>query len=180
MLFEELLVRGAYAITPEIKSDERGFFGRLFCEKEFAAHQLETRFVQVNNSSSYLKGTLRGMHYQLAPAEEVKLVRCISGELWDVVLDLRPDSETYKQWDAVTLNNENRKMLYIPKGCAHGFITLSDNTEVVYLVSEYYSATLERGVRWNDPHFNIAWPFNPTVLSERDRSHSDYIEEVLS
>jgi dTDP-4-dehydrorhamnose 3,5-epimerase len=171
MLFEKLKVNGAYAITPELKSDERGFFGRLFCEKEFAAYGLETRYVQVNNSSSTLKGTLRGLHYQLAPAEETKLVRCIRGEIWDVVLDLRPDSSTYGQWDAVTLTEENRIMMYVPEGCAHGFLTLTENTEVIYLVSEFYSSSLERGVRWDDPAFNIRWPFTPTTISDRDRQH---------
>lgn len=178
MQFHELRVRGAYLITPEAKGDERGFFSRMFCEKEFAAFGLESRFVQVNNSGSSKKGTLRGMHYQLAPAEEVKLVRCVKGKLWDVVLDLRRDSPTFGQWDSAELTAENRKMMYIPKGCAHGFITLEDNSEVIYLVSEFYSSSLERGVRWNDPRFNIQWPFHPTVLSERDRAHPDYLEEV--
>lgn len=178
MRFEELRVRGAYVITPEIKSDGRGFFARLFCEKEFEAQGLESRYVQVNNSKSASKGTLRGMHYQLPPAEEVKLIRCVSGELYDVVLDLRPESETFGQWDSAILTPENRKMMYVPRGCAHGFITLCDNTEVIYLVSEFYSSALERGVRWDDPRFNIQWPLSPVVLSERDRSHPDYLEEV--
>lgn len=180
MHFEELRVRGAYVITPEFRKDERGFFGRMFCEKEFAAHQLETHFVQANNSSSVSRGTLRGMHFQLPPSQEVKLVRCIQGELWDVVLDLRPTSPTFKQWDAATLTAENRKMMYVPKGCAHGFLTLTDNSEVIYLVSEFYSPTLERGVRWDDPAFKIQWPFSPTVLSDRDRTHPDYLQEAFA
>ena len=179
MLFEELRVRGAYAITPEKKEDDRGFFARLFCEKEFAAHHLETKFIQVNNSASVHKGTLRGLHYQVSPAEEVKLVRCIKGAIWDVVLDLRPDSETFGLWAAEELTAENRKMMYVPKGCAHGFLSLTDHTEMIYLVSEYYSSALERGIRWNDPRFEIAWPFIPNVLSERDCSHADYLAEAL-
>ena len=178
MHFEELRVKGAFVVSPTEKLDERGFFARLFCEKEFAEQKLESHFVQVNNSKSVHKGTLRGMHYQLPPAEEVKLIKCVTGQLYDVVLDLRPESETYGQWDSAILTPENRKMMYVPKGCAHGFITLTDNTEVIYLVSEFYSSSLERGVRWNDPAFNIEWPLIPTVVSERDCSHADYVSEV--
>ncbi len=179
MLFEQLRVRGSYLITPEKREDERGFFARLFCEREFAAHHLETQFIQVNNSASTHKGTLRGLHYQLAPMEEVKLVRCVKGAIWDVVLDLRPESETFGVWAAEELNEENRKMLYIPKGCAHGFLTLTDHSEMIYLVSEHYSSKLERGIRWDDPRFEIAWPFIPNVISERDRAHTDYLVETV-
>ena len=143
--------------------------------EEFAKHGLETSFVQVNNSLSTKKGTLRGLHYQLAPREEVKLVRCIRGAVFDLLLDLRPNSATYKQHYGLELNQENRTMLYIPKGCAHGFMTITTDSELLYLVSEYYSKELERGVRWNDPAFNIQWPQIPEVLSERDCQHASYI-----
>lgn len=178
MQFEQLQVHGAYLITPEKREDERGFFARLFCEREFAAHNLQTQFIQMNNSASAKKGTLRGLHYQLAPMEEVKLVRCIKGAIWDLVLDLRPESETFGKWAAEELSAENRKMLYVPKGCAHGFLSLTDDSEMIYLVSEHYCPTLERGVRWNDPRFEIAWPFIPNVISERDCSHADYLTEA--
>lgn len=179
MQFKEMRVKGSYLITPELKQDERGFFGRIYCENEFTHHGLETRFVQMNNSGSLSKGTLRGLHYQLSPAEEVKLVRCVRGALWDVVLDLRPDSESFRQWDAAILNEENRQMLYIPQGCAHGFLTLQDDTEVIYLVSAFYSSALERGVRWNDSSFAIDWPEKPVVISKRDCEHPNYVMEAL-
>lgn len=178
MKFTQLPIQGAYEIDLAKQEDERGFFARLFCEKEFAEYQLETNFVQVNNSLSHEKGTLRGLHYQLAPMEEVKLVRCIRGAIYDLILDLRTDSSTYGQTFGLELNADNRKMLYIPKGCAHGFLTLTENSELLYLVSEYYSRELERGIRWNDPHFDIAWPFHPRVISERDRCHADFVAAI--
>lgn len=165
---------GAYVIDLEPRGDDRGFFARAFCQKEFADAGLVTTFVQANTSASKHRGTLRGLHYQLAPMAETKMVRCLRGAIWDCALDLRPESPTYGQWDGVELTAENRKMIYVPKGFAHGFYTLTDDAEVFYLVDEFYSAELERGVRWNDPRFAIAWPGEPAVISDRDRAHPDF------
>ena len=164
----------AHVIELDKIGDDRGFFARAFCEEEFAAAGLVSRFVQVNNSLSADKGTLRGMHYQLAPKAETKLVRCIRGSLWDVIIDLRPDSATFCQHYGVELSADNRRMLYVPKGFAHGFITLHDDTEAFYFVDEFYAPDMERGVRWNDPHFGIDWPAEPVVLSDKDRDQRDF------
>lgn len=174
MIFTPTPLHGAYLIDLEKRGDDRGFFARAFCQKEFAAHGLSTQFVQVNNSLSAQRGTLRGMHYQLTPKAEVKVVRCIRGSLYDIILDLRKDSPTFGQSFGAELSADNRRMMYVPKGFAHGFITLQDNSEVFYLVDEFYSPEHERGVRWNDPKFNIQWPLHPTVLSDRDRGHRDF------
>ena len=169
MIFTETPIPGAYLIDLEKRGDDRGFFARAFCEKEFAAHQLVTRFVQVNNSLSAQKGTLRGMHYQLAPKAETKLVRCIRGALYDLILDLRPGSPTFGQSFGAELTAENRRMMYVPKGFAHGFITLADDTEAFYFVDEFYAPECERGIRWNDPRFRPAWPIAPVVLLRQGR-----------
>lgn len=174
MQFIPTPLAGAYLIDLEKRGDDRGFFARAFCEQEFAAHQLVSRFVQVNNSLSAFKGTLRGMHYQLAPKAETKLVRCIRGALWDAILDLRPESPTFGQHFGAELSAENRRMMYVPKGFAHGFITLQDDTEAFYFVDEFYSPEQERGLRWNDPRFAIKWPAEPVVLSDKDREHKDF------
>jgi len=174
MQFIPTPLAGAYLIDLEKRGDDRGFFARAFCEQEFAAHQLVSRFVQVNNSLSAFKGTLRGMHYQLAPKAETKLVRCIRGALWDAILDLRPESPTFGQHFGAELSAENRRMMYVPKGFAHGFITLQDDTEAFYFVDEFYSPEQERGLRWNDPRFAIKWPAEPIVLSDKDRGHKDF------
>lgn len=174
MQFTPTPLKGAFLIDLEKRSDERGFFARLFCREEFAKHGLETEFLQANNSLSIEKGTLRGLHYQLAPMEEVKLVRCIQGSFYDVILDLRPESKTFGKYFGEVLSQENRRMMYVPRGFAHGFLTLEPNSEVLYMVSQPYSKTLERGIRWNDPNFNISWPENPKVVSERDSSHPDF------
>jgi dTDP-4-dehydrorhamnose 3,5-epimerase len=168
MIYTETPVRGAYLIDLERRGDDRGFFARVFCEREFGDHGLVTRFVQSNNSVSAQRGTLRGMHYQLAPKAETKLVRCIEGELFDVCLDLRPDSPTFGKSFGASLSAENRRMMYLPKGCAHGFITLADMTEALYFVDEFYAPEQERGVRWNDPRFAIEWPTAPVVISDKD------------
>lgn len=173
LLFIETTVKDAYVVQPQPTGDDRGFFGRLFCSSLYKKTGLNPHIAQINNSLSEKKGTLRGLHYQLAPRQESKLVRCIQGSIWDIVLDLRPNSPTFKQWYAHELSAENRLMLYVPQGCAHGFITLQDNTEIIYFVSEFYAADLERGIRWNDPAFAIQWPINPTVIS-KDLSHSNY------
>jgi len=174
MIFHKASLPGAYVIELEKRGDERGFFARMFCEREFAAQGLATRFVQINNSASASKGTLRGLHYQLAPKAEAKVVRCIRGALYDVILDLRRDSPTFGKSFGAELSAENRLMMYVPKGFAHGFLTLTDFSEVVYLVDESYSPEQERGVRWNDPKFAIPWPAQPTVLSDKDRSFRDF------
>src|ERR1700733_5502845 len=158
-----------------MKEDERGFFSRLFCVKEFAEKDLETSFVQSNNSQSKFRGTLRGLHYQMGEWAEVKLVRCIQGALFDVIVDVRPKSPTFGKWFGEVLSAHNRSMMYVPRGFAHGFLTLEPNSEVIYLVSQYYSQECERRIRWNDPAIDIKWPFEPSIISERDQSHPDFI-----
>lgn len=175
MIFKETNLKGAFVIELEKREDERGFFARTWCKKEFEANGLETGLVQANLSLSRKAGTLRGMHYQAAPYEETKLVKCTKGALYDVIIDLRPNSLTYKQWFAVELTENNYKMLYVPKGFAHGFQTLVDNVEVFYLVTQFYSPSSERGVRWNDPQFGIKWPdVNIRSISEKDKNWPDY------
>jgi len=174
MIFTETPIAGAFVIELEPRGDERGFFARVFCENEFAAHDLSRQFVQVNSSLSRQKGTLRGMHYQLAPKAETKLVRCIRGALLDVILDLRNGSPTFGKTFAAELSAENRKMMYVPKGFAHGFLTLEPDTEAFYFVDEFYSPAHERCVRWNDPRFAIEWPAPPVVISEKDRNQGDF------
>ncbi len=165
---------GVFIIEPELKEDERGFFARVFCVEEFVAQGLETNLVQCSISFNKQQGTLRGMHYQAAPHEEVRLVRCTMGAVYDVVLDLRPDSPTFKHWIAAELTGENRRMVYIPKGFAHGFLTLENSCEVFYQMSEFYHNENVRGVRWNDPVFGIQWPAPVQLISERDRSFKDF------
>ncbi|TPG49897.1 dTDP-4-dehydrorhamnose 3,5-epimerase [Roseomonas nepalensis] len=177
MKFQRGTVEGACVVAMDRRGDDRGFFGRLFCEQEFGGAGLETRFVQVNNSLTGRRGTLRGMHYQLPPAAEVKVVRCIRGSIYDVVADLRPDSPTYGRWFGAELSAENRDMMYVPRGCAHGFITLTDDAEALYLVSAFYAPERERGLRHDDPWLGIEWPIEPVELSEKDRSWPDFDPE---
>lgn len=174
MIFEETKLPGAFEISLEPKKDERGFFARAWCQKEFEANQLNPRLVQCNISFNSRKGTLRGMHYQAVPFAEAKLVRCTRGSIYDVVLDLRPESPTFKGWVAVVLTAERRNMVYVPEGCAHGFLTLEDDTEVFYQMSEFYHAESAHGFRWNDPSFMISWPEKVEVISERDRSYPNF------
>lgn len=174
MLFNETKLAGVFEIQIEPHSDERGFFARSWCRKEFEGHGLSPRMVQSSISFNSQKGTLRGMHFQASPGAEVKLVRCTRGSIYDVVLDLRVISPTYKNWIAVLLTAENRRMMYIPEGCGHGFLTLEDNTEVFYQMSEFYDAEFARGVRWNDPAFRISWPEQIKVISDRDRTCPDF------
>jgi len=174
MKFHHTPLPGAFLVEPERRGDERGFFARLYCEREFADAGLVSRFVQVNNALSRATGTLRGMHYQLAAAAEVKVVRCIRGALWDAILDLRPDSPTFGKWFGAELNEDNRLMMYVPRGFAHGLLTLRNDTEALYLVSEFYAPDLERGVRWNDPRFNIGWPATPVEISSKDADWRDF------
>jgi len=174
MIFIQTPLPGARLIDLERRGDERGFFARTFCAREFAAEGLKAEFVQANTSWTSQQGTLRGMHYQLAPASEVKLVRCTRGAIWDAILDLRVDSPTFGKSFGAELTAENRRAIYVPEGFAHGFLTLVPDTEVFYMVSAYYSPDLERGVRWNDPEFSIEWPFLPDTVSARDRAHPDF------
>jgi dTDP-4-dehydrorhamnose 3,5-epimerase len=174
MKFNETPLSGSYLIELEKRGDNRGFFARFFCENEFADHRLATRFVQINNSLTAKKGTLRGMHYQLPPSAEVKVVRCIKGSLFDVILDLRPDSPTFGKSFGAELNAENRRMMYVPQGFAHGFVTLEDDTEALYLVSALYAPTLERGIRFDDPTFSIQWPIAASEVSEKDNNWPDF------
>jgi dTDP-4-dehydrorhamnose 3,5-epimerase len=176
MIFTETPIKGAFVIELEKREDERGFFARAFCEREFTAHGLSSRMVQVNNSLSRAKGTLRGMHYQLAPKAETKVLRCVRGSLFDVILDIRRGSPTFGKAFGVELSAANRKMIYVPKGFAHGFMTLEDDAEALYFVDEFYGADVERCIRWNDPRFNISWPQQPTVISDKDRNQKDFDE----
>jgi dTDP-4-dehydrorhamnose 3,5-epimerase len=176
MIFREHKLPGVFEVKIEPNRDDRGFFARSWCQKEFETHGLSPKFVQSNISFNARKGTLRGMHYQADPFGEAKLVRCTSGAIYDVVVDLRPQSPTFKLWIAVVLSAENHDMLYIPEGIAHGFLTLADNTEIFYQMSEFYHPELSRGVRWNDPAFQIAWPHDIAVMSERDRSYPDFVQ----
>lgn len=174
MHFTKTNLHGAYLIDLDKKGDDRGFFARFYCTKEFTEHGLDNDFVQVNTSLSAYKGTLRGMHYQLPPKAESKLVRCIKGSLYDVIIDLRKDSPSFGQSFGCELTAENRRMMYVPKGFGHGFITLADDTEVLYLVSEFYEPEFERGLRWNDPYFKISWPIEPITVSPKDAQHPDF------
>jgi dTDP-4-dehydrorhamnose 3,5-epimerase len=171
LIFTETRLKGAFVIELEKKSDERGYFARTFCEHEFAEHGLKTHFVQCNTSFNRRKDTLRGMHFQAAPHEEAKLVRCTRGSLFDAIIDLRQGSPTYGGHIAETLSADNGKMLYIPEGFAHGFQTLADDTEIFYQMTEFYHAEAARGVRWDDPVFAIAWPAGERIILPRDREY---------
>lgn len=171
---EQVQVSGVFLITPDFFTDERGGFARSFCANEFAQRDLVYSWVQFNLSRNYRTATLRGLHYQKHPCEEVKLLRCTRGAIFDVAVDLRPQSTTYGRWVGVTLTAESGAMLYIPKGCAHGLLTLEANTEVMYAVSTFYHPQNEAGVRWNDPSLNIQWPLSPIVISKKDQDWPDY------
>lgn len=174
MQFHPTRLDGAWLIELTPAKDERGAFVRTFCEREFGDRGLETRFVQHSLSINTHKGTLRGMHFQRAPHEEVKLVRCQRGSVWDVIIDLRPGSPTYMQWQGFELSAENRMQLYVPKGFAHGFQTMSDDCEVFYLISEFYAADAAAGLRHNDARFAIDWPLPVSVISDKDKDWSDF------
>lgn len=174
MLFHKTPLPTARLIEPERLGDERGFFARVLCAREFEEAGLEHNFVQVNNSFSSRRGTLRGLHYQLPPAAEVKMVRCIRGSFHDVILDLRPDSPNFGQSFGAELSAENRLMMYVPSGFAHAILTLDDNTEALYFTSHFYVPGRERGVRWNDSRFAIEWPIAPVEMSQKDRSWPDF------
>lgn len=175
MHFRETTLNGAWIIEPIPACDARGFFARTFCRQEFSDRGLETNFVQHSTSASSKRGTIRGMHFQLPPHEEVKVVSCRRGAMWDVIIDLRSDSPTYRRWQGIDLTADNYRQLYVPAGFAHGFQTLSDDTEVCYLISAFYAPGAASGIRYDDPAFAIDWPLAPTVVSRKDETWSDYL-----
>ena len=176
MIFTETKLRGAFIVDIDPREDDRGFFARSWCAEEFERHGLNPRLVQCNISFNKKRGTLRGMHYQAEPYPEAKLVRCTRGAIYDVIIDLRPDSPTFKQWISVELTAENHRALYVPENFAHGFQTLRDDTEVFYQMSEFFHPECARGVRWNDPSFAIVWPCDPPILSPKDQSYEDFCD----
>lgn len=179
MIFTETELKGAYIIEIKKLEDERGFFGRSFCRREMEEHGLSADIVQANTSVSLKRGTFRGMHFQVEPHQEAKLIRCVRGSIYDVIIDLRPESATFKKWFGVELSDGNYKMLYVPEGFAHGYMSLTDNIEVYYNVTAFYTPGAEKGIRWNDRSFNIEWPFEPLVISEKDRGHPDFSVKML-
>lgn len=179
MQFIPTALLDAYIIAPANLTDDRGFFARTWCQQEFAQRGLEPNLVQCSVSFNHQRGTLRGMHWQLPPSAETKLVRCTQGAIYDVIVDLRPDSATYLQWTAVQLTAANYQALYIPTGFAHGFQTLADNTEISYQMSDFYAPASARGFRWNDPSFEIDWPEKISLISDRDRDYPDYTPDYL-
>lgn len=174
MIFSETELPGVIVVELEKRRDERGFFARSFCTEEFAGHGLVSHFPQANVSFNREKGTLRGLHYQAEPKPEPKLVRCTRGAIFDVAVDLRRDSPGYRRWTGHELSADNHMGLYVPPGCAHGFVTLEQDSEVSYLMGEVYHEGLARGVRWNDPAFAIDWPLAPAVISDRDAAYPDF------
>ena len=175
MIFTKLALDGAYLIELKKIEDHRGFFARAFCQREFEERGLNPRLVQCNISFNPARGTLRGMHYQRVPFAETKLVRCTRGAIYDVIIDLRSDSHTYRLWQGVELTAGNRRMIYVPDGFAHGYLSLTDEAEVFYQVSEFYTPGSEAGIRWDDPVFAIKWPIEPKVISDKDRAHPDFV-----
>lgn len=178
MIFEETILKGAFIIKLEPFQDARGFFARSFCKKEFEKQGLNSNIMQCNISYNKKKGTLRGMHYQIAPHEEAKFVSCTNGLIYDVIIDLRPDSSTYCKWISVELSANSLKMLYIPEGFAHGFQTLEDNATVFYQMTEFYHPECARGVRWNDPSFEIKWPISNLIISYKDQNYPNFRKEL--
>ena len=177
MKFSETALKGAFIIDIDRREDARGFFARTYCTHEFAAHGLPEHMVQTNMSLTRNQGTLRGMHYQVHPNAEDKLVRCMQGAIWDAIVDIRPESPTYCQSIGVELSDNNGRMLLVPKGFAHGFLTLSDNAAVTYQVSAFYTPGAERGARHDDPSFGLQWPTPVLDLSDKDRHWPDFIRE---
>lgn len=174
MIFIETKLKGAFIIDAHRIGDERGSFARSYCHRELAEHGMVPDVVQANMSTNNVKGTLRGLHFQRAPHQETKLVRCVRGALYDVIVDLRPGSQTFGDWIGVELSENNQRALFVPRDFAHGFVTLTDNTTAFYMVSQYYSAQSEGGIRWNDPRFNIEWPIQPSVVSQKDACWPDF------
>jgi dTDP-4-dehydrorhamnose 3,5-epimerase len=178
LIFTQTPLQGAFVIEPEKLGDERGFFARTFCRSEFAKHGMNPLVEQCNVSFNAHRGTVRGLHYQTTPHQEAKLVCCLKGEIFDAIVDLRPESSSFKRYFAVILSAENRLMLYVPEGFAHGFQTLAHNTEVGYQMSHSYHPEVARGVRWNDPAFSIPWPEPCRVISDRDRTYPDFCKAL--
>lgn len=174
MIFHQTKLKGAFIIQIEKKEDSRGFFARSWDVKEFEQNVSNSNLVQCNISYNNKKGTIRGMHYQKNPNEEAKLIRCTKGKIYDVIIDLRPNSTSYKKWEAFELSSDNYKLVYVPEGFAHGFQTLEDNTEIFYQHSQFYSLKDEAGIRWNDPKFNITWPLNISEISNKDNNIKDF------
>lgn len=174
MNFESIDIEDAFVIDLEKYEDERGFFARTYCAREFQDHGITNELVQANTSLNHFQGTVRGMHYQAEPYGEAKLIRCIRGSIFDVMIDMRTGSPSRLRWFGTELNENNHRMVYIPAGCAHGFMTLKDNTEVIYQVSEFYTPASEKGIRWNDPFFNIDWPGEARIISEKDQSWENF------
>ena len=168
MIFTETFIKGVFTLEVKRIEDERGFFGRVWCQKEFNEHHIDPRAVQINTAFNLQKGTVRGIHYQEAPYAETKVIRCTRGVLFDVAVDLRPSSPTFKKWFGIELSAENQRMLVIPQGCAHGYQTLEDATEQMYITSEFYAPAAAKGVRFNDPEFAIHWPLPVTLISSAD------------
>ncbi len=171
MIFTETILKGSYEITLTPHSDSRGWFARSYCKQEFKEIGHQKEWVQLNHSHSIQKGTLRGMHFQLAPFAEIKMLRCIAGSVYDVIIDLRKDSATFLKWFGTELSAENKKMLYIPAGFAHGFQTLTDDVELIYHHTQFYTPSAEAGIRYNDKTINIAWPLAVSEISKRDAHH---------
>ena len=180
MIFHETAIEGVWVVEPERHEDERGFFARTWDGEELVAHGLNGNIVQCSTSYNRRRGTLRGLHYQAPPHEETKLVRCTAGAIFDVAVDLRPESPTYTRWVGHELSANNRIAFYVPEGCGHGFVTLADDTQVEYAISERYAPDAGRGVRWDDPSFAIDWPVEVEVINERDRSYPDFVPERVS
>lgn len=178
MIFQETTLSGAYIIDLEPFNDERGMFARTFCKREFAAIGHSKEFVQFNYSRNHHVGTLRGMHFQNPPFSEIKLIRCIRGSAFDVIVDLRNQSPTFLQYYGVELSEHNLRMMYVPEGFAHGFQTLEDNTELIYHHTAFYTPEQERGIRYDDPRINIAWPLIPRIVSEKDKNYPLLSNEI--
>lgn len=179
MIFTKTPLLGAYLIDIGKIADERGFFGRSWCKKEMSKAGLDADISQINTSLSLVKGTLRGLHFQLAPEQESKMVRCTRGSIYDVIVDLRPESPTFKQWFGVELTADSHRALYSPKGFAQGFITLEDNSEITYFSSNFYAAGMDRGIRYDDPQFGISLPLKPVVISDKDRDWPDFSVDMV-
>lgn len=178
MKFHATKLKGNFLVDLELIKDQRGFFARYFCKKKFSDEGLNTKWVQINNSASIETGTLRGLHFQREPNAEIKLVRCLKGAVWDVVVDLREGSETFGKWFGAKLSEENRTMMYVPKGFAHGYVTLKQNTEILYLVSEFYEPNTEGTLIWNDPKVGISWYTIPKIISDKD-ANGDSLNKII-
>ena len=177
MKFIETKLKGAFAIEPEIVNDERGFFTRIWCKKEYSSCGLDPDLAQISVAFNKKKATVRGMHFQIKPNEETKLVQCTRGKIYDVIIDLRADSKTFKQWFGIEIKSEDYKLVYVPKGFAHGYQTLENDSEVIYHMSAFFAPESYSGVRWNDPAFNIKWPITETIIiSNKDKGYLDFVK----